>query len=134
MTDNESIDEVTRLLDPIEDETWSCIRDHVPEGEELLIRVFADLDLDGRYTTQWVVATPERVLVVSGPHLDDLTEVPVAELTRVGAEALVSGGNLELECRDQPLVRVPYTSSLVAKFSEVARGLEQLRRCLSRHA
>jgi len=90
--------------------------------------VFADLDLDGRYTTQWVVATPERVLVVSGPHLDDLTEVPVAELTRVGAEALVSGGNLELECRDQPLVRVPYTSSLVAKFSEVARGLEQLRK------
>jgi len=128
MARNESIDEDTRLLDPIEDEVWDRMRSHVPAGEELLIRVFADLDPDGRYNTQWLVATPKRVLVMPGTGTDDPTEIPVAELTEARAEALVSGGNLVLECRDRPMVRVPYTSSLAAKFSEVARGLEQLRK------
>ena len=128
MVHDESVDEDARLLDPIEDEVWDRVAARLPAGEEVLIRVFADLDLEGRYTTQWVVATANRVVVMPGVGIDGLTQIPVAQLTGARTVALVSGGNLELECRDRPMVRVPYTGSLAAKFSEVARGLEQLRK------
>ena len=43
-------------------------------------------------------------------------------------EPLVSGGRLEIERENAPTIIVPYSNSLAQKFSEVARGLEQLRK------
>ncbi|HJP30979.1 MAG TPA: ABC transporter ATP-binding protein [Candidatus Latescibacteria bacterium] len=120
-----------RLLEPVTgdaaDLVLGRIAEHVPAGEDILIRVFADLDDDRAYSTRWVVVTEKRVLVV--PVADTpVQEVAVSELAVVRADALVGGAQLTLECTHRPTLTVPYTGTQSVKFSEVARGLEQLRK------
>ena len=120
-----------RLLEPVTgdaaDLVLGRIAEHVPAGEDILIRVFADLDDDRAYSTRWVVVTEKRVLVV--PVADTpVQEVAVSELAVVCADALVGGAQLTLECTHRPTLTVPYTGTQSVKFSEVARGLEQLRK------
>ena len=128
MTENEGENSRPRLLEPIDDQTEERIRRSLPAGEDVLIRAYADLDLAGRYGTRWVVVTDQRVLVIDGTGPDDVVEVLVADVAAVRAEALVGGGRLEVDRKEAPTLLVPYTSSMAIKFSEVARGLEQLRK------
>ena len=125
------IDSTPRLLDPVTgpaaDRVLAQIAEHVPADEQVLIRVYADLDHDRIYSTRWVVVTERRVLILPGGEAPIL-EVAVSELTAVRADALVGGAQLALERLDQPTLYVPYTGTQSVKFSEVARGLEQLRK------
>ena len=61
------------------------------------------------------------------PSPNGLQSIPLAEVTRVRTEPLVGGGRLEIERRSAPTAEIAYTQSMGEKFSEVARGLEQLR-------
>ena len=126
MTEFEGGNSRPRLLESVDDQTKERIRRFLPVDEDVLIRVFADLDLAGQYTTRWVVVTGQRILVVD--QADGVVDVPVADVTAVRAEAMVGGGRLEVDRREAPTLLVPYTSSMAVKFSEVARGLEQLRK------
>ncbi len=126
MTELEGGNSRPRLLESVDDQTKERIRRSLPADENVLIRVFADLDLAGQYTTRWVVVTGQRILVVD--QADGVVDVPVADVTAVRAEAMVGGGRLEVDRREAPTLLVPYTSSMAVKFSEVARGLEQLRK------
>ena len=96
--------------------------------EEELIRVSTDLNQKGRFGIQWVIVTDKRLLIVPTTGLGGTADVPIEELTLVQTEALVGGGRLSIERKDKPTITVPYSSSLAEKFSEVARGLEQLRK------
>ena len=100
----------------------------LPTGEEELIRVSTDLNQEGRFGQQWVIVTDKRLLLVPTAGLDGIIEVPIQELTLVQSEALVGGGRLSIERKDKPTITIPYSSSLAEKFSEVTRGLEQLRK------
>ena len=120
-----------RLLEPVTgdaaDSVLARIAEYVPSGEEILIRVYADLDDDRVYSRRWVVVTEQRVLVVpvaDGPVIT----VVIGDLAAVRADALVGGAQLTLERQALPTVFVPYTGTQSVKFSEVARGLEQLRK------
>ena len=126
MTEFEGGNSRPRLLESVDDQMKERIRRSLPADEDVLIRVFADLDLAGQYTTRWVVVTGQRILVVD--QADGVVDVPVADVTAVRAEAMVGGGRLEVDRREAPTLLVPYTSSMAVKFSEVARGLEQLRK------
>ena len=126
MTELEGGNSRPRLLESVDDQTKERIRRSLPADEDVLIRVSADLDLAGQYTTRWVVVTGQRILVVD--QADGVVDVPVADVTAVRAEAMVGGGRLEVDRREAPTLLVPYTSSMAVKFSEVARGLEQLRK------
>jgi ATP-binding cassette subfamily B protein len=55
-------------------------------------------------------------------------DVPVGDIAAAREEALVGGGCLEIARKDGPPLRVLHTASLAARFAEVARGIEQLRR------
>ena len=77
---------------------------------------------------QWVIVTDKRLLLVPTTGLDGIIEVPIQELILVQTEALVGGGRLSIERKDKPTITIPYSSSLAEKFSEVTRGLEQLRK------
>ena len=120
-----------RLLEPVTggaaESVLARMAEHLPVDEEVLIRVFADLDATRRYSTQWVVVTPQRVLVIP-MGVGAVVDVAIADLTAVRADALVGGSQLTLECRDLPTVHVAYTGTQSVKFSEVARGLEHLRK------
>jgi hypothetical protein len=99
----------------------------VPAAEEVLIRASTDMEADGRFGRQWLVATAVRVVVVPEREGAAVQEVVLAELRQARTEPMVGGGQLELERRDGPTVYLPYSGSEGSKFSEIARGLEQLR-------
>ena len=113
-----------RLLDSV-DEKLEALRRVLPEGEEELIRVQADLDEKGDFGTQWVVVTGTRVLVQQNGAVQD---IPFAEMALARTEALVGGARLEIHRKNGPSVHVPYSMTQAQKFSETTRGIEQLRK------
>jgi hypothetical protein len=116
----------TRLLESAPAEVEARLAAILPQGEDLLVLVSADIAPDGAsYGERWVAMTPGWLVVMTAD--EEPLCVPVDEILRVHTEPLVGGGRLEVERRDAPTVSVPYTQSLSDKFSEVARGLEQLR-------
>ncbi len=117
-----------KLLESIPHSVGAKIRGLLPTAEEELIRVSTDLNQKGKFGIQWVIVTDKRLLIVPTTGLDGTTDVPIEELILVQTEALVGGGRLSIERKDRPTITVPYSSSLAEKFSEVARGLEQLRK------
>ena len=116
-----------KLHDPVSGPIAEKIQGLVPVDEELLIRVCTDLRADGQFGVQWVAVTPRRVLVVPAGGEDGVAELSIDELKAARTEPLVGGGRLELERGNAPPILVPYSNSLAVKFSEVARGIEQLR-------
>ena len=86
------------------------------------------MDAHSRFANQWVVVTGKRVLVVPEVGEDDAEDMSLSGIVVARSEALVGGNRLEIERRDLPTVLVPYSGSLAAKFSEVVRGIEQLRK------
>ena len=113
-----------RLLDSA-DETLEALRRALPEGEDELIRVQADLDEKGDFGTQWVVVTGNRVLVQQNGAVQD---IPFSELELARTEGLVGGARLEIHRKNGPTVHVPYSMTQAQKFSETTRGIEQLRK------
>jgi ATP-binding cassette subfamily B protein len=91
----------------------------------MLICASTDLGADGRFGRQWVVVTRHHVVVWSEPS-GDVVSVPVEQIVESRTEPLVGGGRLEIERRGKPTLLLNYTDSQAAKFSEIARGLEQL--------
>ncbi len=118
----------TRLLEAVETRVEASVGEVLGADEEVLIRVFSDLEKDRRFGRQWLVVTPERVLIVPEKGSGGPVEVPIAEIEAVRTESLVGGGQLEIERFSAPTLFVPYSSSMAEKFSEVALGLEQLRK------
>ncbi|MYE90669.1 ABC transporter ATP-binding protein [Candidatus Poribacteria bacterium] len=117
-----------KLLESMPHSIRGKTRELLPTGEEELIRVSTDLNQEGGFGIQWVIVTDKRLLIVPTTELNGVVEVPIEELLLVQTEALVGGGRLNIERKDKPTITVPYSSSLAEKFSEVARGLEQLRK------
>lgn len=125
-----------RLLEQVPDTVGQKIQNILTHDEEEFIRVSTDLNPDGNFGEQWIVITDKRVIVVpvalnpdsiGAEGTDGVVDVPIKELVGVQTEPLVGGGRLEIEREKQETLFVPYSSSLAEKFSEVARGLEQIR-------
>ena len=117
-----------KLLESTSPSIRAQISGMLPTGEEELIRVSSDLNQEGEFGTQWVIVTDKRLLIIPTTGLDGVVKVLIDELTLVQTEALVGGGRLNIERKDKPTITVPYSSSLAEKFSEVTRGIEQLRK------
>ena len=118
----------TKLLESMPHSVRVKTRGLLSTGEEELIRVSTDLNQEGGFGIQWVIVTDRRILILSPTEPSGAADVPIGELSLVQTEALVGGGRLNIEQKDKPTITVAYSSSLAEKFSEVARGLEQLRK------
>ena len=116
-----------KLLEQMPDTVSQKIQDVLTHEEEELIRVSTDLNPDGTFGEQWLIATDRRVIVVPAEGVDGVVDIPIRELAAVQTEPLVGGGRLEIDRKKEATLFVPYSSSLAEKFSEVALGLEQLR-------
>lgn len=117
-----------KLLESMPHSVIAKVKGLLPTGEEELIRVSTDLNQEGGFGEQWVIVTDNRLLIVPTVGSDSIVDIPIAELILVETEALVGGCRLNIERKDKPTITVPYSSSLAEKFSEVTRGLEQLRK------
>ncbi|MBT7862395.1 MAG: hypothetical protein HN712_18910, partial [Gemmatimonadetes bacterium] len=95
-----------------------------------LICVHADMASDGlHYGEQWVAVTSGSFLVTTHTTQGwELTQTQIDTVLRAHTEVLVGGGRLLIERQDEPTILVAFTSTEAAKFSEVARGVEQLRK------
>ncbi len=116
-----------QMLEPMEAPLKNTIRETLGSEEEILICAVTDLDPVGQFGCQWIVVTHKHLLVVSEGDGSTLT-VPIEQISRVQSDPLVGGGRLEIERHGEPTLLVSYTDSHAVKFSEIARGLEQLRK------
>ena len=117
-----------KWLEPVSNELRAKIDAILSSDDEELIRIPADLDREGDFGNQWVVVTTRRVLVYENESADKPIDVPIPEITRARTEALVGGGQLVIERHLLPTVSVLYSNTEAERFSEVARGLEQMRK------
>ena len=117
-----------KLIEPIPNPVRQKIQALLAPGEDELIRVSADVRGDGRYGTRWIVVTKKRIVIISEDAADDVVQIPIEDVASVRTEPLVGGGRLEIERKTNPTAFVPYSNSMAVKFSEVARGIEQLRK------
>ncbi|MDP7357035.1 MAG: ABC transporter ATP-binding protein [Pseudomonadales bacterium] len=116
----------TRMLEPIEAPLEKHIGELLGSDTEILVCASTDLGADGCFGRQWVVVTREHCLVVSETDGDPIS-VPIEQIVASRTEPLVGGGRLEIARRGKPTLLLSYTESEAAKFSEIARGLDQLR-------
>lgn len=94
--------------------------------EDVLIRLVADFAHGGKFGHQTleVTSTDVRVLDAGGAVS---CRVPIAEIKSARNEPLVGGGRLEVVTKQGELIALlSYSLTLAAKFSEAARGIEQL--------
>ncbi len=116
-----------KLLEPVKASIAAKIDQALNADEEVLIRVCSDIKADQSFGLQWLVATRQRVLLLSDNPAKLVTTVFFDRMIIARTEALVSASRLEIEQRDGPSVRMLYSNTMSVKFSEVVRGLEQLR-------
>ncbi len=117
-----------RLLETPPEAVRTVLTDRLPAGEDVLIQVVTDLTAERAYGAQWIVVTAERVIIVPVEGNDATVEVAVDKIKLARTEPLVGGGRLEIEQEAAATLLLPYSGSLSGKFSEVARGIEQLRK------
>ena len=98
-------------------------------GEVVRMQVASDMADEQRYGEQWLVVTEQRVLVVpsDGREGAGVDELALAQVGEVRTQELVGGGRLEVEGKEGTgQISICYSSTLVAKFAEVAGGIRQL--------
>lgn len=97
-------------------------------GEETLLVAMSDIRHDGQFGVRWVLLTNQRVVVLSdqAPGVDGQVSIDLSEISDARAEPLVGGGRLEVRRNGYFTPIIEYSSSLGAKFTEIARGIQQL--------
>ncbi len=137
------------LIEQTTPELEAHLAEQLRPGEEELIRVGSDLEANQAFGVQWLMVTPERILVLRGHtngqgaltevsaqgqkqvvswERDETVEVPISDVVIARTEPRVGGACLEIERRGGPTVEIPYSRTQDQKFSEVTRGIEQLRK------
>ncbi|HSI71838.1 MAG TPA: ABC transporter transmembrane domain-containing protein, partial [Fimbriimonas sp.] len=95
-------------------------------NDEVLIRLEADFAYDGKFGHRTLEVTKEEVRVLEQGGAVSCV-VPMSVIKSARNEPLVGGGRLEVTTKDgEVLPLISYSLTIAAKFSEAARGLEQL--------
>ena len=96
------------------------------DSAEELIRLSADISADGGFGQREFVVTREQVQVFE-PGGALAFQMPIAEIQTARNEPLVGGGRLEITAKTGDILPVvSYSQTVAARFSEAARGIEQL--------
>jgi ATP-binding cassette subfamily B protein len=102
--------------------------DATDPDEQVLIRLDSDFAEDGSYGRRTLIVTKTQVSIIEPSGVRSLT-MPIAGVKSARNEPLVGGGRMEIATTTGEIVPViSYSLTLAAKFSEAARGIEQLAR------
>ena len=94
--------------------------------EEVLVRLEADFTEEGTFGRRILEVTRTRVRVLA-PEGTLCFQVPFAEVKGARNEPLIGGGRLEVTTKGGEIIPiVAYSFTVAARFSEAARGIEQL--------
>ena len=116
------------VFDPLPPEIEALLRESMAPDEETLLVAMSDIRHDGRFGVRWMLLTNQRVVVLSdqAPGVDGAVSMDLSEISDARAEPLVGGGRLEVKRNGHFTPIIEYSSSLGAKFTEIARGIQQL--------
>ena len=116
------------VFDTLPPEIEAQWRESVLPGEETLLVAMSDIRHDGRFGVRWIMLTNKRVVVLSdqAPGVNGAVSMDLTEISDARAEPLVGGGRLEVKRNGYFTPVIEYSSSLGAKFTEIARGIQQL--------
>lgn len=94
--------------------------------DEPLIRLEGDFDAEGRFGQRTLEVTADAVRVSDSSGA--LTfQMPMADIKTARNEPLIGGGRLEVTAKNGDILPIiTYSQSMAARFSEAARGIEQL--------
>ena len=99
---------------------------HAEKDAAILIELEADFDADGGFGHRRLEVTPAHVLVRESNGALAF-QMPITEIQTARNEPLVGGGRLEITAKTGDILPViSYSQTVAAKFSEAARGIEQL--------
>ena len=94
--------------------------------DELLISLEADFDAGGCFGRRTLEVTRDAVRVVEASGATAF-QMPLADIQTARNEPLVGGGRLEITDKGGDILPVvTYSQTVAARFSEAARGIEQL--------
>lgn len=97
-----------------------------PESSTPLITLEADFHENGTFGRRLLEVTPEHVRVKEVNGAVSFV-IPISEIKSARNEPLVGGGRLEITTKEgEILPAISYSHTVAAKFSEAARGIEQL--------
>jgi ATP-binding cassette, subfamily B, bacterial len=101
--------------------------DKIP-STEILLEEYADLLAEGGYTYgKRRVTVSKAAVTVFDTDGKTLQTYPISEIKSARTESLVGGSRLEVTLKKGNTVPIAaFTSSLAPRFSEMARGIEQL--------
>lgn len=98
------------------------------DSSTILIRLEADYGEDGAYGQRTLEVTGKEVRIVEQNEFVSF-RIPISDVKSARNEPLIGGGRLEITTNEGELVPVvTYSLQVAARFSEAARGIEQLAR------
>jgi ATP-binding cassette subfamily B protein len=96
--------------------------------DEPLIQLEADFTSEGNFGRRVMEVTTQMVRVLDWDEVVSF-QVPIEDIASARNEPLVGGGRLEITTKSGDVLSVvTYSQSVAHKFSEAARGIEQLAR------
>jgi ATP-binding cassette subfamily B protein len=99
---------------------------HLSGQPEVLIQLEGDFAEDGTFGRRIFEVTRQTVRVVESNGAISF-QVPIAEVKSARNEPMVGGGQLQVTAKTGEILPViSYSLTIAAKFSEAARGIEQL--------
>jgi len=95
-------------------------------AEELLLCTTTDIDRLGRYQTQWLAVTRDRVLVLADGKVPEVTfSVRIADTSEFRTQSVIGSGLLQANVGGIFVDILRYTNRHAADFEKVARKLDR---------
>jgi len=107
--------------------------DNVAEPQENIeVVVTSDMNLDGIFEENWLLATDRRILVFSGNHdkrPEIIHEIPISDIDEVTLKNYVGNGFLEVKTGDKSLEILRFSKTAFHKndIAGVPRAIDRLR-------
>src|ERR1044072_1384863 len=103
-----------------------CTTAAVAAADPILVSLEADIAADGSFGHRTLEVTSTTVRVIE-PGGAISFQMPIADIKSARNEPLVGGGRMEVVTKTSEIVPViSYSLTWAHKFSEIARGVEQL--------
>ena len=105
----------------------ATIETELPAQDNVLIELHADFDPAGAFGSRTLRVTRHRVCRFWKGAARPRSQMPMADIKTARNEPLVGGGRLEITAKNGDVLPViTYSQTVAARFSEAARGIEQL--------
>ncbi len=106
----------------------ALVKERISSRESVQLCVATDMADEFTFGEQWLIVTDQRVLLAPLPGTDgvQLVELAISDVGEVRSVELVGGSRLEIDRPHTAPLSICYSSSQVAKFTEVAGALRQL--------